>query len=231
MDYVNGLFLGYLPYIALTAFLIGVLYHFFVSNKTIHATSTQFLQKDWLIKWGSPLFHYGIILVFFGHVFGLFTPPFVIEWFMPLETKRMLAISIGLCAGFFAFIGLSMLCIRKFVSSRVQKTSSFQDYFIVFLILVQISLGLLSTYTTTKSTLADYLAFDYWAQGIVWFEPNVWKYLVEANVIYKLHIVNGFFIFMIFPYTKLMHMIKAPVMYMFRGNKMFDSSKTMIDKL
>ena len=80
MDYVNGLFLGYLPYIALTAFLIGVLYHFFVSNKTIHATSTQFLQKDWLIKWGSPLFHYGIILVFFGHVFGLFTPPFVIEW-------------------------------------------------------------------------------------------------------------------------------------------------------
>ena len=46
MDYVNGLFLGYLPYIALTAFLIGVLYHFFVSNKTIHATSTQLDRKS-----------------------------------------------------------------------------------------------------------------------------------------------------------------------------------------
>lgn len=230
MDYINSLFLGYLPYIAVTAFFIGVLYHCFVSGKNIRATSTIFLEKDWLIKWGSPLFHYGIILVFFGHVFGLFTPPFIIEWFMPLETKRMLAISIGLFAGFFAFIGLSMLCIRKFVSNRIHKTSSFQDYFIVFLILVQIALGLLSTYTTTKGTLEEYLAFDYWVQGIVWFEPNVWHYILEADIIYKLHIVNGFFIFIIFPYTKLMHMIKAPFMFTIRPNKTFNS-ESITDKL
>ena len=101
----------------------------------------------------------------------------------------------------------------------------------VFLLLVQISLGLISTTITTQSSLDNYLTFDYWAQGLFWFEPNVWQHIAEANVIYKLHIVNGFFIFMIFPYTKLMHMIKAPIMYMFRGNKMFDSSKTIVDKL
>ena len=140
MEYVNSLFLGYLPYIAVTAFFIGVIYHCFVSCKTVRATSTMFLDKDWLIKLGSPMFHFGIILVFFGHVFGLFTPPFIIEWFMPLEVKRMLVIAIGLCAGFFAFIGWSMIAIRKFVSNRVHKTRSRPVFFHVCFILVQITL-------------------------------------------------------------------------------------------
>ncbi len=223
MDFVNNLFFGYLPYIAVAAFLVGVIYHCIVSDKTIHATSTIFLQKDNLIKWGSPMFHFGIIAVFFGHLFGLFTPMFVVEWIMPLETKRMLAIIIGLTAAAIALAGLLMLLIRRFTSTRVAKTSSFQDYFIVILILVQICLGIASTIITTRSSLDDYLAFDKWAQGMVWFEPNAWRYILESNIVYKLHIVNGLFIFMIFPYTKLMHMIRLPLRYSLERNKIFPS--------
>lgn len=226
MDYVNSLFFGYLPYIAVTAFFIGVIYHCIVSDKTIHATSTIFLQKDFFMRFGSPMFHFGIILVFFGHIFGLFTPPFMVEWIMPLELKRMLAIIIGLSAGFIALLGLLMLCFRRFVSVRVRRTSSFQDWFIVFLIIVQICLGLASTIVTTRSSLDDYLAFDYWAQGLVWFEPDAWKFILASGIIYKLHIVNGFFILICFPYTKLMHMIRLPLLYPIRSNKLFPSDTT-----
>lgn len=221
MDYANNLFLGFLPYIAITAFLIGVGYHLYKQDKDIHATSTLFLKRDPLIVIGSPLFHLGIILVFFGHVFGLFTPPFMVEWFMPLATKRILAISMGGLFGLCALVGMSMLLIRKFTYSNVKRTSKFRDYFIVVLILLQICLGLLSTLHTAGAPLDEYLALDSWAQGIVWFEPESWKYIASMNLIYKLHIVNGFLIFIIFPYTKLMHMIKVPVLYLFRGNKTY----------
>ncbi len=221
MDYLNNLLFGYLPYVAVSAFIIGVLYHLFISDKTIHATSTLFLKKDKWITWGSPMFHYGIILVFFGHVFGLFTPPALIEVFMSLETKRMIAISMGSAAGLIAFIGITMLFLRKFTDIRIRNTSSFQDYFIVILILIQIALGLLSTYNTSRSPLSDYLALDYWAQGMAWFQPDAWRYITTTELIYKIHIINGFFIFILFPYTKLMHMIKVPVMYMLRPNKAF----------
>lgn len=223
MDFVNNLFFGYLPYIAVAVFFVGVIYHCIVSDKTIHATSTIFLKKDGLMKWGSPMFHFGIIIVFFGHLFGLFTPMFIVEWFMPLETKRILAIIIGLTAAAVALAGLLMLLVRRFSSTRVAKTSSFQDYFIVILILVQICLGISSTIITTRSSLADYLAFDEWAQGMVWFQPDAWKYILESNIVYKLHIVNGLFIFMIFPYTKLMHMIRLPLRYPLERNKIFPS--------
>jgi len=103
--------------------------------------------------------------------------------------------------------------VRRFSNKRVWATSKIQDYVIVVLLLVQISLGLWCTYITTQSSLEDYMAMEYWAQGIFIFEPDSWKYIADADLIYKLHIVNGFLIFIIFPFTKLMHMIMVPVLY------------------
>ena len=132
MDFVNNLFFGYLPYIAVAVFFVGVIYHCIVSDKTIHATSTIFLKKDGLMKWGSPMFHFGIIIVFFGHLFGLFTPMFIVEWFMPLETKRILAIIIGLAAAAVALAGLLMLLVRRFSSTRVAKSEQLNTKFVSF---------------------------------------------------------------------------------------------------
>ena len=145
-DYLNSLFFGYLPYIALTAFIIGVIYHLIISDKNVHATSTRFLKKDRWMMWGSPMFHFGIILVFFGHIFGLLTPPALIEIFMPLATKRLIAITMGAGAGLFALGGIFLLILRRFFDIRIRRTGSFQDYFIILLIALQICLGLKSTF-------------------------------------------------------------------------------------
>lgn len=213
-NYLNNLFLGYLPYIAFAVFVVGVGYHWHISNKTIQANSSQFLQDDGKIKWGSVLFHYAILLVLLGHVFGLLTPPWMYQWFMTNETKRMLAISMGSVSGLVALGGITILVIRRLTDVRIRVNSTFQDYFIAILILVQIVLGLMGTYLTAHAPIENYLSLDYWAQGVVWFEPQAWKYISSIDIIYKLHIINGFLIFILFPFSKLMHMVVAPVRYL-----------------
>jgi len=78
-------------------------------------------------------------------------------------------------------------------------------------LLLQIALGLWGTYITTRSPIGDYVAMEDWAQGIIVFQPDSWKYIANADWVYKLHIINGFLIFIIFPFTKLMHMVMVPV--------------------
>lgn len=217
--YLNNLLLGYFPYIALAVFATGVLYHLWISDKTIQATSSQFLRGGKGMFWGSTLFHYAILLVLAGHIFGLLTPEWLYRLVMTDETKRLLAIIMGSLSGSVALIGITMLLIRRLGDARIRAVSSFQDYFIPILIIVQILLGLTCTYITANSPIENYLSVDYWAQGLVWFEPDAWKYIADINILYVLHIVNGFLIFILFPFTKFMHMLMAPVRYLFKPNK------------
>lgn len=212
-EYLNNFFLGYLPYVALTVLATGLIYRTIRRNNTIQASSSQFISNDKSLRWGSTLFHYAILLVLLGHILGLLTPEWLYNWFMTNETKRLLAILMGSISGAAALVGITLLVVRRFSNKRVWGTSKIQDYVIVVLLLVQISLGLWCTYITTQSSLEDYMAMEYWAQGIFIFEPDSWKYIADADLIYKLHIVNGFLIFIIFPFTKLMHMIMVPVQY------------------
>ena len=212
-EYLNNFFLGYLPYVALTVLATGLIYRTIRRNNTIQASSSQFISNDKSLRWGSTLFHYAILLVLLGHILGLLTPEWLYNWFITNETKRLLAILMGSLSGAAAVVGITLLVVRRFRNKSVWATSKIQDYVIVVLLLVQISLGLWCTYITTQSSLEDYMAMEYWAQGIFIFEPDSWKYIADADLIYKLHIVNGFLIFIIFPFTKLMHMIMVPVLY------------------
>lgn len=212
-EYLNNFFLGYLPYVALTVLATGLIYRTIRRNNTIQASSSQFISNDKSLRWGSTLFHYAILLVLLGHILGLLTPEWLYNWFMTNETKRLLAILMGSISGAAALVGITLLVVRRFSNKRVWATSKIQDYVIVVLLLVQISLGLWCTFITTQSSLEDYMAMEYWAQGIFIFEPDSWKYIADADLIYKIHIVNGFLIFIIFPFTKLMHMIMVPVQY------------------
>lgn len=213
-DYLNNFFLGYFPYIALSVFICGFFYRVSRRNNTIQATSSQFVKKDKSLIWGSMLFHFAIIFVFLGHIFGLLMPEWMYTWLMSNETKMILAIIMGSISGIIALIGVAILAVRRFTDKRVIATSKPQDFFIVALILLQIALGLWCTYITSHSSLENYMSMDHWAQGIAILKPDSWKYIIDANFIYKLHIVNGFLIFLIFPFTKLMHMVVVPINYL-----------------
>ena len=212
-DYLNSFLFGLMPYVALGVFLAGFVYRLCHRNASVQATSTQFLSNDKHLRWGSNLFHFAILGVLAGHIFGLLAPEPLYIWLISNETKRLLAIVMGGLTGTVALAGIIVLCLRRFSNVRVRIDSRPADFFIVILLLLQIALGLGGTYVTTQSPLSSYMALDHWAQGLFIFEPDAWQWIAEANIIHKLHIVIGILILLIFPFTKLMHMIVAPIGY------------------
>lgn len=214
-NYINNLLFTYLPHIALAIFTFGLITRMIIFNKTVQAESTQFLV-DKKVKLGSNLFHVGIIFVFFGHL-SLFIPEWLYHLVMTTETKRMIALTMGSFFGIMAIVGMSILVFRRFTDPRIKTNSSFQDYFIIILLLVEAILGLTAVAGTATTSIEKYAALSEWAQAVVTFQPDAGAILANHSIQYKIHIVIGLLIFMIFPYTKLMHMLVYPFVYLFRS--------------
>ncbi len=214
--YINNFLFTYFPHIAMAVFWFGLITRLVKTGKTIQATSTQFLSGK-NMQWGSNLFHVGIIMVFFGHFTGLFTPESVYHLVMTTASKRVLAIILGGLFGWMTLIGIVILIRRRFVFPRIRFNSTPQDYFVIFLLLVEVLLGLLSISTTLTSTVENYAELGLWAQKVITFQPDAGSVIAGHSLIYKLHIITGLLIFMVFPYTKLMHMLVFPLAYLFRS--------------
>jgi len=212
--YLNNFLFTYFPHISIAVFWFGLITRIIMVNKSIKANSTQLLA-DRKIKLGSNLFHIGIIAVFFGH-FTLFLPE---EWYhliMTTETKRIIALSMGSFFGVMAFVGMIILAVRRSTDERMIRNSSFHDYFIILLLIAEAGLGLFSVLTTATSSVESYSALGVWAQKIITFQPDAGAIIAGHSIVYKIHIFIGLLIFMIFPYTKLMHLLVFPLVYFFR---------------
>ena len=214
-NYINNLLFTYFPHIALAIFFFGLVTRLILINRTVQAESSQFLA-DKKVKLGSNLFHVGIIFVFFGHL-TLFIPEWLYHMVMTTETKRIIALSMGSLFGIMAFVGMSILIIRRFTSPRIKANSSIQDYFIIILLLIEVIVGLTAVAGTATAPIEKYAALSEWAQAVVTFQPDAGVILASHPIQFKIHIVIGLFIFMIFPYTKLMHMLVYPFVYVFRS--------------
>ncbi|MDD2474522.1 MAG: respiratory nitrate reductase subunit gamma [Dysgonamonadaceae bacterium] len=214
-NYINNFFFTYLPHIALAIFFFGLVTRLILINKSVQAESTQFLA-DKKVKLGSNLFHIGIIFVFFGHL-TLFIPEWLYHLVMTTETKRIIALSMGSFFGIMAIVGMLILVSRRFSDPRIKANSSIQDYLIIFLLLVEALIGLTAVAETATGPIEKYAALSEWAQAVVTFQPDAGAIIAGHSIQYKLHIVTGLFIFMIFPYTKLMHILVYPFVYIFRS--------------
>ena len=214
-NYINNILFTYLPHVALAIFTFGIITRLFIGNKTVQAESSQFLA-DKKVKLGSNLFHVGIIFVFFGHL-TLFIPEWLYHMVMTTETKRIIALSMGSLFGIIAIVGMFILVSRRFSSPRIKSNSSFQDYFIIILLLVEAIVGLTAVAQTATGPIESYAALSEWAQAVVTFQPDAGAIIANHSIQYKIHIVTGLFIFMIFPYTKLMHILVFPFVYVFRS--------------
>ena len=215
-NFINNLLFTYLPHISMTLFWFGVITRIVISPQSIQAESSQFLSKKGQ-RWGGNLFHYGILMVFIGHFTGLFTPENLYHLVMTTATKRTLAITMGSIFGTSAFVGVIILLIRRLKNQRLRMNSKPQDFLLIVLLLVEMGLGLISIFITAGSSIENYAELGTWAQKVITFQPDAGAVIAGHSLIYKLHIVTGLFIFMIFPYTKLMHMLVMPVAYFFRS--------------
>lgn len=199
----NFLFNVY-PYICLTVFLMGSLARFDRDQYTWKTDSSQLLRKAQL-RWGSNLFHVGILFLFFGHTVGLLTPHFVYEPFITAGQKQMIAVTAGGIAGFVCFIGLSMLLHRRIFDPRIRLTSHRTDLFILVVLWVQLVLGLVTLpFSIGHSDGQVMLQLSAWAQGIFTFNPNA-ALIADLDWVYLVHLVLGMTIFLLFPFSRLVH--------------------------
>lgn len=199
----NFLFSVY-PYICLAVFLMGSLARFDRDQYTWKSDSSQLLRKGQL-KWGSNLFHAGILFLFFGHSVGLLTPHWVYEPFITPAQKQLLAIIAGGVAGFFCFIGLTLLLHRRIFDPRIRLTSHRTDLFILIVLWVQLCLGLVTLpFSLGHSDGSVMLQLSAWAQGIVTLQPDA-GHLAKLDWPYLVHLVLGMTIFLLFPFSRLVH--------------------------
>lgn len=206
-----------LPYIAIFTCVIGCILRFDRDPYSWRSKSSQLLRKKQLIA-GSVLFHVGILIVLIGHAAGLLTPIWVFDALgIAHGTKQVMAIVVGGAAGFVCLVGLLLLLHRRLFDPRIRNTSSFADIAVLFLLLAQLTLGL-STIPLSMQHLdgEEMVKFMNWAQHIVTFREGAGVFVEDVHMIFKLHLVLGMFILIVFPFTRLVHMLSAPVGYAFR---------------
>jgi nitrate reductase gamma subunit len=208
---------GIMPYIALTVLIVGSIARYERDPFTWKSASSQLLRRKQLI-WGSVLFHVGILTVFVGHLVGLFTPVWVLDALgIPYVLKQWLAVIVGGIAGIAALIGATMLLHRRLFDSRIRAMSSFADIGILVLIWLQLFIGL-GTITLTLQHMdgAEMIRFMTWSQSVITLNLNAWAMVVDVHWLYKTHIFLGLLITILFPFTRLVHMLSAPVRYLWR---------------
>jgi nitrate reductase gamma subunit len=209
------LFVWY-PYVALTAFLLGSLIRFDREQYSWRASSSQMLRKRQL-TWGSNLFHGGILFLFLGHAAGLLTPKFIYTLFITVEQKQLIAVIAGGVAGVVCFIGLSLLLHRRLYDARIRVTSTYMDLAVLIILWVQLSLGLITLpFSLAHADGSVMLILAHWAQGILTLQPVDATTLQGLAFPYLAHLVLGMTIFLIFPFSRLVHVWSAPVWYLGR---------------
>jgi len=216
-EYLNTFFFGIYPYLAVGVMIFGSILRYDRDPYSWKADSSQLMSRKGL-RWGSNLFHVGILLLFFGHLVGLLTPHFVYEPFMTAGQKQIIAIIAGGIFGAMCFVGMVILIIRRFGNDRVSATSSFWDKAILILLFVQLCLGLLTIPLSAQHLDGSSMVqMAEWAQKIVTFRGGAAEHILRENIIFKLHIVLGLTIFLVFPFTRLVHVFSAPFKYLLRS--------------
>ena len=216
-EYVNSALFGWYPYLCLTVFLLGSLLRFDREQYTWRSGSSQLLRRSQL-RWGSNLFHFGILAIFAGHFVGLLTPIWVFDMLdISHSFKQGLAIVVGGVAGFACFIGITLLAHRRLFDARIRVTSSFGDIAVLLLLWAQLTLGLASIFVSLGHMDGhEMVKFMNWAQGILTLQPSAAAYVSDVHPIFKAHLLLGMTIFLVFPFTRLVHVWSAPVWYLGR---------------
>jgi nitrate reductase gamma subunit len=205
MNYANQFLFGIYPYICLTVFLLGSLIRFDRDQYTWKSDSSQLLRAGQL-RWGSNLFHVGILFLLGGHSAGLLTPHFLYEGVITAGQKQLLAMVSGGLFGVLGFIGVSILLHRRLADPRIRLNSRKSDVLLLVLLWLQFALGLVTIPLSAQHLDGGLMMkLAEWAQRIATFRAGAPELLADAGHVFKLHMFLGMTLFLVFPFTRLVH--------------------------
>jgi nitrate reductase gamma subunit len=227
-DYVNEFLFGIYPYICLAVLLVGSLIRFDREPYTWKSDSSQLLRSGQL-RLGSNLFHYGIIVVILGHFGGFLAPEWAVNWALDPTQHQLIAMVTGGLAGLIAIIGMSILIHRRLADPRIRLNSRYWDFAVVTMLWLQLALGLLTVALSARhmdgilfQTLVTYV------KGVVTFDGETARLMLGVPLTYKLHILLGFTIFLISPFTRMIHIWSGvgALAYLFRPYQIVRTPRT-----
>ena len=205
MNYLDHALFGLYPYICLSVFLLGSLIRFDRDQYTWKSDSSQLLRTGQL-RLGSNLFHVGVLFLFFGHTVGMLTPHFLYEPFISAGAKQLLAMVSGGLFGVLGFVGVTILLHRRLSDERIRINSKTSDIVLLVLLWLQLLLGLATIPLSAQHLDGSMMMrLAEWAQRILTFRAGAPELLAEAGPIFKLHVLLGMSIFLVFPFTRLVH--------------------------
>lgn len=214
------------PYLCVAIFVIGHIARYKYDQFSWTAKSSELIEKKQL-KWGSLLFHLGIIPVFLGHVVGLAIPAHWIEFLgVSNHLYHFGAVYIGSIFGIMTLIGMLLLTSRRLTLKNVRRLSSASDIFVNLLLLIIIFMGCYSTLVTNAVT-PD---FDYrqtisiWFRHLFTFSPDA-MLMNHVPLSFKCHILLGFTILACWPFTRLVHVWSVPLSYVNRRYIIYSKHK------
>nr|WP_297424409.1 respiratory nitrate reductase subunit gamma [uncultured Actinotalea sp.] len=207
------------PYVCLAVFVLGHVWRYRYDKFGWTTRSSQ-LYESRLLRWASPMFHFGILAVFLGHVMGLGIPK---AWTravgMTDEIYHFLAITIGAVAGVCTVVGMALLIYRRRTVGPVFSATTRMDKFMYLVLAVVIFLGMWNTVAGSILNLGGH--YDYrdgvsvWFRGIFRFDLQP-ELMVGAPIGFQLHALAAFFLFALWPFTRLVHVFSVPLGYLWR---------------
>ncbi|MGH3267130.1 MAG: respiratory nitrate reductase subunit gamma, partial [Trebonia sp.] len=190
--------------------------------------SSQMLRTREL-RLGSNLFHYGIIVVVLGHFVGFLTPDPWLDWILSPTQHELLAMVTGGIAGVVAIIGLSILLRRRLGDPRIRRNSRKWDITVVLFLWAQLGLGISTLYFSAQHLDgAMFMTMVAYVKGIVTFNFQAPALLIGVPVVYRIHILVGFTIFLISPFTRMVHIWSGvgALAYLFRPYQLVRSPRS-----
>lgn len=230
-DFINQLAFGWYPYLAVTVLIVGSILRFDASQFSWRSQSSQFLRRRQMVI-GSNLFHMGILVLLVGHLVGLLTPINVFDTLgISHGFKQAMALVVGGIAGVAAFIGCTILLQRRLFDPRIWRSSSWGDIAVLVLLWMQLVLGIATTWWTIQHLDgSEMVRFMTWANGILTLDPAAPEAIQGVALVYKLHIILGLTLFLITPFTRLVHIWSAPVWYLLRPGYQIVRSRVPIGR-
>ena len=190
-DFLNNFFFNIYPYLCGTVFLVGSWLRYDYGQYSWRAGSSQRMEKK-ILRIASPLFHVGILGIIAGHAFGMLTPHWMYESFLPVPVKQQMAMWAGGACGVMTLIGGGMLLWRRLSNDRVRASSSFGDIMIIALLVIQCALGLSTIpFSAQHMDGSEMMKLVGWAQSVVTFHGGAAAHLDGVAFIFRVHLVLG----------------------------------------
>jgi nitrate reductase gamma subunit len=205
------------PYVAITTFVVGHYWRYRYDKFGWTTRSSQLYERR-LLRWGSPLFHFGILLVALGHVGGLLIPEAWTNAVGISETAyHIVAFTLGTVAGLATLAGVAILIYRRRTVGPVFSATTRNDKAMYVVLVLTIVLGL---GTTVLGNITGH-PHDYrqtvapWFRSIFDLHPDT-NLMVHAPLGFQLHVLSAWVLFAFWPFTRLVHVFSAPVGYLTR---------------